>query len=337
MLERKTKFYKFQNGFILSCFLAVSFFMAAGPNACASEITAEAMIKLTNQSRIESGLENLSVNSKLTAAALLKAGDMLEFDYFDHTSPAGIDPWHWIGLAGYGYRYAGENLAIDFATAEGTHRALMESSSHRDNILNSRFEEIGVAVLKGEFDGSDSTIVVEMFASPLSYNYNGSEISEGAKIENEIGIENDKTKVELEIKLKPQLKPESESKFEPKPEVKLELDFNSALNSETVDVPGEKNPAVKLAVERDLNLLAMILAEKNSRLIDSYLASGLYFRGNNEVLERQKREAVLASADAKFSRSSENNLIVSLLSLILGAGLLFSLLIFKGENKDSES
>ena len=341
MSERKTKFYKSRNKFILSCFLTLSFFASAGLNACALEITAESMVRLTNQSRAESGLESLSVNSKLSRAARLKAGDMLEFDYFDHTSPAGVDPWHWIKLTGYNYHYAGENLAIDFITAEGTHQALMESSSHRDNILNPRFEEIGVAVLKGEFEGSDSTVVVEMFASPFNSGFNSdkNETSGGIEMENKAEIKiktrNDKTKVELEIK--PELKPEPESEIE----IKTEPDFDSALNSEIADIPKEKESALELAPEsaaetlpkRELDLLAVILAEENSNLVGDYLTGGLYFKDNDEIFKKYKKGAVLASADAKFSGGLENNLVVSLLSLILGADLLFSLLIFKGGNR----
>ena len=331
MLERKTKFYKSGNKIILSCFLTLSFFAAAGLNVHASEITAEAMIKLTNQSRTESGAEILSVNSKLARAAYLKASDMLEFDYFDHASPSGVDPWHWIGLVNYDYRYAGENLAIDFATAEGVHRALMESSSHRDNILNPRFKEMGVAVLDGEFEGSNSIVVVEMFASPF-YADNG-------EVKNE--------KIESELKPELKLRPEPESKFEP--ELKLELELKPKLESnpaalplsapepEIADIPKdiskEKEPASKLAapepaIKKELNLLAMILAEENSDLVGGYLASDLYFKDNNEIFKGRKEGAVLASAAVRREHS-KNGSAVYLLPLILGADLLFSLLIFK--------
>ncbi len=324
MLERKTKFYKSRNKFTLSCFLTLSFFAITCLSVYASEITAESMIELTNQSRMEIGIEKLSVNSKLSQAAYLKAGDMLEFDYFDHTSPAGVDPWHWIKLVDYNYHYAGENLAIDFITAEGTHRALMESSSHRENILNPRFSEIGVAVLSGEFEGSNSTVVVEMFAAP--FNFNESEIGTSVKMENNKIESGPELELKLELKQEPEVELESESESSaspalPAPEIEI-----PDISKEEMSVP-ESTP--ELAIKEKPDLLAVILAEENMNLVGDYLASDLCFKDNNEFFKKHKKGAVLASADAKFLRSKGNNFNISFLSLILGADLLFSFFIYR--------
>ena len=142
-------------------------FVNCGQAAIAADITAQRMIELTNESRKDSGLLPLKVNDKLTAAAAAKVDDMFRFQYFDHNSPSGLTPWHWIKSAGYDYLYAGENLAIDFVTAEGTHMALMRSITHRDNILKPNYVEIGVAVKKGIFEGNESIIIVEQFGAPL--------------------------------------------------------------------------------------------------------------------------------------------------------------------------
>lgn len=140
---------------------------SCGQAAMAADITAQKMIELTNESRQESGVPPLIISDKLTAAAEAKASDMFKFQYFDHNSPSGVTPWYWIKSAGYNYLYAGENLAIDFITAEGTHMALMRSVSHRDNILKPNYTEIGIAVRKGIFDGNESVIIVEEFGAPL--------------------------------------------------------------------------------------------------------------------------------------------------------------------------
>jgi uncharacterized protein YkwD len=132
-----------------------------------ASISAGEMIRLTNESRVEAELPLLLVNEKLTEAAREKADDMFEFQYFDHNSPSGLTPWDFIKSAGYDYRYAGENLAIDFVTANGAHKALMESSSHRENILNSNYTEIGIVAVEGMFDGNKSIIIVEEFGAPL--------------------------------------------------------------------------------------------------------------------------------------------------------------------------
>lgn len=141
--------------------------LAADPYYKNPQITTAKMFNLTNQSREEDGLSVLVVNQKLTDAAEAKANDMFKHQYFDHNSPSGVTPWDWIKGAEYGYRYAGENLAIDFITAEGAHKSLMASDSHRENILNRNYTEIGIAVKEDIFEESNSIIIVMEFGSPL--------------------------------------------------------------------------------------------------------------------------------------------------------------------------
>lgn len=133
--------------------------------ALLSPITAENIISLTNQERIAQGFAPLRVDQKLTLAAQNKAKDMLDKDYFSHTSPDGKDPWYWINKAGYDFIAAGENLAADFITSEATHSAWLSSPSHRANILNPAFQDIGVACFSGNFQGKESIVVVEMFGA----------------------------------------------------------------------------------------------------------------------------------------------------------------------------
>ncbi|OGI14632.1 MAG: hypothetical protein A2878_00095 [Candidatus Moranbacteria bacterium RIFCSPHIGHO2_01_FULL_54_31] len=135
--------------------------------AVASGISPGDVIALANTSREKAGLTPLSANRALTEAAQAKANDMLKNDYFAHTSPTGVDPWYWIKKEGYQYKAAGENLAINFTSAKEQHSAWMNSSSHRDNILNGRYQEIGVAVVKGKIDGQESIVTVELFGTPL--------------------------------------------------------------------------------------------------------------------------------------------------------------------------
>ncbi len=127
------------------------------------EITKEKVIQLVNESRRAEGLETLKENEKLSLAASQKAEDMIKKKYFAHNSPDGITPWSWIEKSGYNYRYAGENLAIDFKDAESQHTAWMKSPTHRKNILNSDFQEIGVAVKEGVIEGHLATITVQEF------------------------------------------------------------------------------------------------------------------------------------------------------------------------------
>jgi len=144
----------------------------------AKEITVENIVELVNQSRAAEKLQPLVLNEKLAQAALAKAQDMMAQDYFAHTSPQGKTPWFWIEKAQYDYKYAGENLAMGFFQAEKEHAAWMNSPTHRQNILNSHYQEIGVAVAQGVIDKKKVTIAVQEFGSRLDF------VSEVTKKEN---------------------------------------------------------------------------------------------------------------------------------------------------------
>ena len=138
------------------------------PQAMASSITSENIIKLTNQERTAAGLNTLSTNAKLTAAAQAKANNMFEVQYWDHYGPNGETPWMFITQAGYTYVYAGENLAKGFRTAEGVHEAWMASPTHKENIMSPNYKEIGVAVKEGVLLGKETILVVQMFGNQTS-------------------------------------------------------------------------------------------------------------------------------------------------------------------------
>lgn len=131
-----------------------------------SSITTEEIINATNQERAKSGLSPLSQNPLLTQAASAKAVDMLNTDYWAHISPSGVQPWAFIKNTGYSYRYAGENLGRDFANTNDLVNAWMTSASHRENILNSKYQEIGIAVVDGNLQGIETRLVVQMFGTP---------------------------------------------------------------------------------------------------------------------------------------------------------------------------
>ncbi len=141
------------------------------PEAMASSITPANIIQLTNQQRASAGLNTLSTNSKLAAAALAKANNMFEQQYWDHYGPNGETPWMFISAAGYAYVYAGENLAKGFSTAEGVHEAWMASPTHKENIMSVNYRDIGVAVVQGELLGKQTTLVVQMFGNLTSQKF----------------------------------------------------------------------------------------------------------------------------------------------------------------------
>lgn len=149
--------------------LGAMFLFSFCGSASASLITAEKVVDLANQERASQNLPALAVNDLLVKAAEDKVEDMLKNNYFKHTSPAGLTPWHWLAKNGYDYKYAGENLAMNFLSAENQNKAWMESQTHRANILNARYREIGVAVGQGSINGRETIITVQEFGARTDF------------------------------------------------------------------------------------------------------------------------------------------------------------------------
>lgn len=146
-------------------FISLFYFTLLPKTPFFANVSREVLVQLTNNERVTAGLPPLTENPKLIEAAHLKAQNMLRYDYFSHWSPDGLSPWHWFGIAGYDYRYAGENLAMGFLNAKNVHKEWINSPTHRDNILGKEYEEIGIAVVEREFYGQKTFMVVQLFGS----------------------------------------------------------------------------------------------------------------------------------------------------------------------------
>lgn len=132
-----------------------------------SEITAQKVLILTNQERQKKGLPELKLNPLLTSSATAKAQHMFANNYWAHNSPDGTNPWSFFKTVGYQYQVAGENLAKDFYDTETMIGAWMKSPTHRDNIMHTKYEEIGIGVVNGLLSGMETTLVVQHFGDPL--------------------------------------------------------------------------------------------------------------------------------------------------------------------------
>lgn len=129
------------------------------------------LVDLANEDRVRNGVGELTENPLLKKAAEEKAKDMALRGYFSHTSPDGKDPWYWFDRVGYTYHAAGENLAVHFTDSLAINSAWMASPSHRANIVNGEFTEIGIGVAIGEFEGEETIFVVQMFGRPSYDSY----------------------------------------------------------------------------------------------------------------------------------------------------------------------
>lgn len=131
-----------------------------------AEVISSVLVEETNAQRTEESLGTLTINPLLEQAARLKAEDMAAKGYFSHDTPDGKTPWYFLREVGYRYQAAGENLAVNFTDSSDVTRAWMNSPSHRANILNGNYTEIGIATARGTYKGSDTVFVVQFFGKP---------------------------------------------------------------------------------------------------------------------------------------------------------------------------
>ncbi len=148
--------------------LAVLTLLAPFHYSQAATLDVQAVTDLVNMERTKLAIQPLETNAALSKAALEKANDMVLHNYFAHVSPSGVTPWQWIGQSGYDYSFAGENLAINFTDAKAQHEAFMQSESHKKNILNPKYKEIGVAVITGKINGTQTIITVQEFGAQVA-------------------------------------------------------------------------------------------------------------------------------------------------------------------------
>ncbi len=135
----------------------------------ATNMSAAALLDSTNDAREDNGQKELKLDKQLTNAAQNKAQDMVAKNYWSHNTPSGEAPWVFIADSGYEYERAGENLAYGFLTSDQVIAGWMNSATHRANILDASFKEVGFGFAdNANFDNNGpSTVVVAMYGSPL--------------------------------------------------------------------------------------------------------------------------------------------------------------------------
>ncbi|GAA0126320.1 CAP domain-containing protein [Clostridium sp. CTA-19] len=111
------------------------------------------VLELCNVERQKAGLSPLSMDETMRSAARYKAEEMLQYGYFDHTSPYTGGPFDLLNKFGVSYGTAGENIQTSTGydkasvTAEYLVNNWMNSAGHRANILNGSFNRMGVGVV----------------------------------------------------------------------------------------------------------------------------------------------------------------------------------------------
>ena len=101
---------------------------------------------LINKQRTNNGLAALKNDSEVQRVARIKAQDMVDNNYFSHTSPTYGSPFDMLKSFKISYKPAGENIAGNSSNSSAV-TAWMNSSGHKANILNSNFNYTGIGVV----------------------------------------------------------------------------------------------------------------------------------------------------------------------------------------------
>lgn len=132
-------------------------------------ISDDLILEEVNRERALVGASALVVEESLVLVAQKKLEDMFSNDYFEHTSPDGIEVNHLADDVGYEFILIGENLLQGrFEDEKDVVQAWMDSPGHRKNILNEKYMETGVASAYGDFLGVELLMSVQVFAVPFS-------------------------------------------------------------------------------------------------------------------------------------------------------------------------
>lgn len=151
-----------------------------------------AVITLTNKERAKEGFAPLSFDAGLFAMAQAKAADMFARQYFAHESPSNETISDLAKQYGYAYLNLGENLALgDFDSNEELILGWMNSPGHRANIMNDTFTEIGVGIVRANYQGREVWFAVQEFGRPM-----------GACPEPDLALEKKITTAEGEIRVR---------------------------------------------------------------------------------------------------------------------------------------
>jgi len=107
----------------------------------------------------------LTASRDLDEAASRHARDMLKKKFFEHTGSDGSQPRDRVKRAGYQSRLTGENIALGPESAEEVVAGWLASPGHCENIMDARFQNIGVGIATGKKRGQ--IYWVQTFGQPL--------------------------------------------------------------------------------------------------------------------------------------------------------------------------
>jgi uncharacterized protein YkwD len=106
------------------------------------------MLRMINKDREAEGLRPLVADPELTEVARRHSTDMFARGYFSHYTPEKVGPFDRMKEFNLRYIKAGENLSMA-PTLASSHRGLMKSPGHRENIMKAAFGRVGIGIMDG--------------------------------------------------------------------------------------------------------------------------------------------------------------------------------------------
>jgi uncharacterized protein YkwD len=120
------------------------------PDQSSEAASAESdLVAMINAYRAGNGLQALSTNGALAAAAAWMAGDMARKNYVGHVSSDGRSPTQRMSAFGYPATstYTGEDLGAGYGTASAVLVGWQASAAHNAVLLNPNYDAIGVGLV----------------------------------------------------------------------------------------------------------------------------------------------------------------------------------------------
>ena len=154
---------------LAGCSPATVAVVGAGASAPSTASSGDAgqVLALVNQARTQAGCPALTVDGRLTRAAMRHASAMANRGFFSHTGADGSSPARRISDTGYVWNLTGENIAAGQPTAQAAFGTWINSPGHRANILNCGFSQTGLARAQtGDAAATYPTYWVQVFARP---------------------------------------------------------------------------------------------------------------------------------------------------------------------------
>jgi hypothetical protein len=122
------------------------------------------LLAMTNQKRVEQGLEPLVLDEELTQIARKQSDGMALQGFISHELPSGNLKTR-MNLSGYRYKTIRENVASS-SSLTWAHNALMKSPAHRENILAVDVNRIGIGIVRCAQPYEKEMFITEIFAAP---------------------------------------------------------------------------------------------------------------------------------------------------------------------------